>query len=233
MNTVSYPIALRLEGRRVLVIGGGSVASRRILGLLDARAAVTVIATNVSDDIRALSESGAITLREGAYESGMSSGFALVLIATDDGSLNHTIAREARGSGSLVNRADAPDDCDFHVPSVVRSGTFTISLDSAGQAPVVTAMLSRALRQVALGHEPLARLVARLRPTLLSHPRGLSIMRGLATESVRDALASGDRAAAEIALRWVAGEGVEVGGALDEALAGTKAALVDQGDDPR
>ncbi len=139
-----YPISLNLSGRRCLVVGGGGVALRKIDGLLEEGAEVTVVAREPCAAIEKLAAAGRIELQHRAYRSGEATGFALVMVATDDNETNRQVFSEADSAGILANVADVPDLCHFHLPARVRRGTLQLGIASAGEAPFAV----RRLRQV-------------------------------------------------------------------------------------
>lgn len=139
-----YPVVLDLEGRRCVVVGGGSIAEHKVRGLLEAGAAVTVVAQEATGGLRALAEQGALTLVPRAYRAGDLDGAFLAIAATDDTAVNAEVYGEARQRGVLLNAVDDSQHCDFAAPSVVRRGDLSISVSTAGKAPA----LARRLREV-------------------------------------------------------------------------------------
>jgi len=139
-----YPIRLNLSGRRCLVVGGGVVALRKVDGLLEEDAEVTVIALVPCDGLEKLQAAGRIELQRRAYRDGEAAEFALVMAATDDYNNNRQIFFDADGAGVLANVVDDPDLCSFHLPARVRRGTLQLGIASAGEAPFAV----RRLRQV-------------------------------------------------------------------------------------
>src|SRR6476659_9326610 len=95
---VVYPVGLRLLGRRVVVVGGGQVAHRRVAGLLDARAEVTVVSPAVTPALEALVEPGVLTWLPRAYEAGDLAGAWYVVAATDSPEVNAAVAAEAEAA---------------------------------------------------------------------------------------------------------------------------------------
>src|SRR3954469_23211799 len=86
-----YPVGLRLAGRRVVVVGGGQVAHRRVAGLLDAGADVTVVSPQVTPALESLVASGGLTLVPRRYESGDLDGAWYAVAATDDPQVNAAV----------------------------------------------------------------------------------------------------------------------------------------------
>jgi siroheme synthase-like protein len=125
------PVMLRVRGRSVVIVGGGSVAKRRAASLLDSGATVTVIAPVIDSDLAAMN----IIKHQRPYQGGDLRGAFLVIIATDDPAANAAAAEEAEREGVLVNRADEPELGDVTVPAHTRIGPVTVSVGSGGISP--------------------------------------------------------------------------------------------------
>jgi hydroxymethylbilane synthase len=133
-----YPVALSLRGRRVLVAGGGSVAERKIRGLLEAGAAVTVVSPALCPPLAVLAHAGRIAWLARPYERADLEGAVLAFAATGDDAVNAAIAADGRHAGVLVNDASDAARGDFATPAVHRSGALTVTVDSAGLSPSFT-----------------------------------------------------------------------------------------------
>ncbi|MHB8574805.1 MAG: precorrin-2 dehydrogenase/sirohydrochlorin ferrochelatase family protein [Dehalococcoidia bacterium] len=138
-----YPVFLELTGRRVLVVGGGSVAIQKVRGLLNANAIVTVVSPSLNDELIALAQDGAISHVHRDYAGGDVDGYDLVMTATDDGETNTAVAADARAQKIWVNSADDVPNCDFILPSVVRKGKIVVAASTGGASPA----LARRLRE--------------------------------------------------------------------------------------
>ncbi len=142
-----YPVMLSLNGRRCLVVGGGGVALRKVEGLLAAGARVSVVAPEPVGQLVDLASRGEIALERRAYRSGEAAGFYLVFAATDDNGVNQRVSGDAEKAGVLVNVADEPDLCAFHLPARVQRGSLQLAVASAGEAPFVVRRLRQALEK--------------------------------------------------------------------------------------
>ncbi|NOZ25181.1 MAG: bifunctional precorrin-2 dehydrogenase/sirohydrochlorin ferrochelatase [Nitrospirae bacterium] len=160
-----YPVFLDLRGRRCIVIGGGDVAERKVLALLDAGAEVTVISPELTAGLDGLKRAGRIEHAERRYQDGDLEGAFIVIAATSDMEVNRKVSRDA---GNIpVNVVDVPDLCTFIVPSVVRRGDLTIAVSTSGASPA----LSRSIREEMEGlytedFSILVRHLARIRKAL-------------------------------------------------------------------
>ena len=138
-----FPIVLEMTGRRCLVIGGGVVAERKIAGLLEVGAAVTVISPEVTAAILNWAKNHSIQLTARCYQNGDLSGHELVFVATDDPDVNDQVYHEGQSCGVWVNAADDPAHCDFILPAVIRRGELTVAISTGGASPAAT----RAIRE--------------------------------------------------------------------------------------
>ncbi len=130
---VLYPVDLVVEGRRCVVVGGGSVAARKVEGLVAAGADVVVIAPEIDDQIRSL----AVQLVERSYRCGDLEGAWLAIAATDDGEVNRAIRADGDRARVWVNAVDDPVACSFTLPAVVRRGPVMVTVSTAGHSPAL------------------------------------------------------------------------------------------------
>ncbi len=136
-----YPVFLNLEGKSCIVIGGGEVAERKVLALLDAGAAVTVISPELTERLAGLKREGRIAHTQRRYQEGDLTGAFIVIAATSDMDVNRKVSGDA---GNIpVNVVDVPALCTFIVPSVVRRGELAMAVSTSGASPA----LSRSIRK--------------------------------------------------------------------------------------
>lgn len=168
------PIFIEMKQRRCLVIGGGSVAERKIAGLLEAGATVTVISPDVSETIARWSKNKVIQLTARPYQPGDLAGHDIAFIATDDEGSNTTAYNEGRERGIWVNAADDPAHCDFILPSVLRRGDLTVAVSTGGGSPALARTIREELEiHLSREYEQLADLAAEARAEL--QKRSLSV----------------------------------------------------------
>ncbi len=159
-----YPVFMNLTDRACLVVGGGNVAEGKVQGLLAAHAAVTVVSPQLSNQLRDLVQSNQIQHVEREYDSGDIDGQDLCFVATDDGAINARVATDCRDRGIWVNAADDPPNCDFILPSVVRSGKIVVAASTGGSSPAMARRLREELTVfLAEDYAPLADLLAEVR----------------------------------------------------------------------
>ena len=142
-----YPIFMEMHGRRVLLVGGGNVANEKLGKLVDAGAAVTIVAPGLIPAVRAFVDADDAEWRDRAYEPGDVEGFELVMVATDDGAVNASVAAEARARGIWVNAADDVANCDFILPSLAKRGRIAIAASTGGASPALARWLRECLEE--------------------------------------------------------------------------------------
>jgi precorrin-2 dehydrogenase/sirohydrochlorin ferrochelatase len=201
-TAIDYPVCLRLQGKRVLLIGAGTIAEGRALQLIEAGARLRMIAPEATATLRHLAAEGQLELLERAYAMGDLHGYALVFVATDDRRVSQAVAEEARALGVWLNAADEPDLCDFTLPSVGRRGPITVTVSTGGQAPALARHLrQRLVDQISLHHVQLARLSGWFRERLPRGPARVRLLRLLVEEDIGGLLARGQRRAAWARIR--------------------------------
>ena len=163
-----YPVHLDINNRKVLVVGGGSVGSRKVKTLLDCGARVTVVSPEVSRQLRELAASGDIKLAERSYQSEDLNGVFVVIGATDDETLNQQISSDADRLNTLCNIADRPEVCNFILPSIVQRDDLVITISTSGQSPALAKKLRKSLEnQFGEEYGTLLQLMGAIRKKLL------------------------------------------------------------------
>jgi siroheme synthase-like protein len=137
-----YPIFLtELAARRCLVIGGSDEAERKVQGLLDCEASVTVLSAGLTAQLHDWVGNGMITWIPRAYEPGDLQGAFLVIVTDRNSHITERICQEAHELGTLLNVADDPAHSIFVAGSVVRQGPLTIAISTSGCAPALAVRL--------------------------------------------------------------------------------------------
>jgi siroheme synthase-like protein len=159
-----FPVYLNLSSKRVVVIGGGCVAERKVVSLSGAGAEITVISPDLTPNLLSLAKSNAISWQKRVYAPGDCAGATLVFSATDDPAISRAVWEEATTAGILVNTADQPSLCDFIMPAVVRRGDLAVAISTGGSSPALAAILREELLEV-LGpeYEELLELLSKAR----------------------------------------------------------------------
>ena len=163
-----YPVHLDINNRKVLVVGGGGVGTRKVRTLLACGARVTVVSLEASRQLRDLATSGEIVLEERSYQSDDLSGMFLVIGATNDEKLNRQISGDADRLNILCNIADRPEVCNFILPSIVHRDDLVITISTSGKSPALAKKLRKALeKQFGEEYGTLLRLMGAIRKKLL------------------------------------------------------------------
>lgn len=197
-----YPIHLDLQGRPVLLVGGGVIAEGKTAQLLDAGAKVHIISPTLTTRLTELVEQCALTWRTGEFRVTDLDGIFLVFSATAEQNVNEAVARAAAERHLLCNVVDQPALCNFITPALVTRGALQVSISTAGGSPSVAQLVKRHIA-AAIGEEygELLELAAQLRAELKMRGVGYAERRDLLNAFVEsEALAllrAGRRAEAE------------------------------------
>jgi precorrin-2 dehydrogenase/sirohydrochlorin ferrochelatase len=143
VSGAAYPVMLDVSRLRVLVVGGGAVATRKVAGLVEAGGRPDVVSPAVTDALRGMIEGAGLDWQARPYRTGDAARFRLVFAATDRPDVNQWIADDGRAGGALVSRADEGGESDFHVPSHIRRDDVVVALATGGASP----LLARRLRE--------------------------------------------------------------------------------------
>jgi uroporphyrin-III C-methyltransferase/precorrin-2 dehydrogenase/sirohydrochlorin ferrochelatase len=127
-----YPLALRLEGRRVLVVGGGAVATRRVPALLEAGARVEIVAPSLTPALQGYVDAGRLTFSARRFEPADVDGAWLVQVAIDDASAAAEVTAAAEARRVFCVRADDRDAATAWTPAVTRHGPVTVAVTDGG-----------------------------------------------------------------------------------------------------
>jgi precorrin-2 dehydrogenase/sirohydrochlorin ferrochelatase len=143
-----YPIFLELNGRRVVIIGGGSVATRKAETIFGTGARLVVVAPRIDETLRGVCASTTAELIESKYSKDYLAGATLVIAATNDETLNRQIYKDCQELEILCNVVDSPELCDFYVPAVVQRGDLQIALGTDGKCPAYAGHLRKKLEKI-------------------------------------------------------------------------------------
>jgi len=142
-----YPIYLDIKNRNCLVVGGGSVGTRKVLTLLACGANVTVVSLAATEKLHQLSNNGEIKLEERPFQTTDLDDRFLVIGCTDNQDLNVNIHAEAERHGLLCNIADRPKVCNFILPSIVNRGDLIVAISTSGKSPAFAKKLRKHLEK--------------------------------------------------------------------------------------
>lgn len=164
-----YPVLIHLDGEKVVVVGGGPVAERKIETLLEYGADVQVVSRDLTPRLRKYSEGGTIGFLGQEFNEDCLEEAFMVIAATDNPRLNHQVSKKAKEKGLLVNAVDQPSDCNFIVPSILRRGDFLIAVSTSGKSPALAKKVREELEErFGNEYESLLILMGRIREEILS-----------------------------------------------------------------
>jgi siroheme synthase-like protein len=132
-----YPILLNMRGRKCLVVGGGSVALRKVQAMLENGANIEVISPTFCPELNQMAKDGAIQIHQKSYNTKDLKNAFITIAATDDVKTNENIAADARRQRVLVNVVDDPNNSDFIVPSQFRCGDVIVAVSTSGRSPAL------------------------------------------------------------------------------------------------
>lgn len=152
-----FPMFVDMTERECLIVGGGNVAYRKVIVMLDFGAKVTVVAEDICDELRKLTiddiasedktgsytanKENRITFIKRRFERKDCDGMEMVIAATDDSALNHEIAEYCKAKDIMVNAVDQKADCSFIFPSYIKEKNLVAAFSSGGNSPVLTQYL--------------------------------------------------------------------------------------------
>ncbi|MDN5892270.1 MAG: siroheme synthase CysG, partial [Psychrobacter sp.] len=166
MNT--FPLFFKLEGRKVLIVGGGDVALRKADLLSRAGACITILAPDICAELQALLTNNKTDAKHQLiyenYNKTYMTGARVIIAGTDDEALNHQIHADATELNIPVNVVDTPYLCDFIFPAIIDRNPIVIGISSNGKAPVLARLLRARLETlIPQGYGKLAKLAGEFR----------------------------------------------------------------------
>jgi precorrin-2 dehydrogenase / sirohydrochlorin ferrochelatase len=210
-----YPVMLRLEGQRCVVVGGGRVAVRKVAGLLEAGAEVVVISPHFDTSLLKLAAEGLIQTQQNSYTPGMLMVLQplLVFAATNSSEVNQQVVNEARSLNLMVNAVDDMSNSGFSSMAVIRRGSISIGIATNGASPALSAYLKTQIA-AAVGEEYtlMAHWLAELRPLvsnkLTTNAAREMFWRSVVASPILEHLRQGDEALAHAELEklWAEAE---------------------------
>ncbi len=160
MKEPYFPLFMNLSGQKIVTVGGGRIALRRIKTLLPFGAEICVIAPRLCGELEKIcrERADAVQVLRRTYRPEDVKNADLVLAATDSREVNRMIGQECREKGILVNVADDHTLCDFYFPSVVMTEDTVIGISSGGASPGKTKQMRRDIENLLKTSEELHKL---------------------------------------------------------------------------
>jgi siroheme synthase-like protein len=205
----AYPVFFDLTRHPCVVIGGGTVAERKVAGLVEAGATVTVISPRLTTGLGQWADDGVVQYIARPYQSGDLTGFFLAFVTTGNPTVDATVFADGRASGVLVNSADDPTHCDFFLPALIRRGDLAIAVSTGGTSPALARVMREELQSiVGEDYTLLAEIAAAMRREVRSGSRvltGEQWTTALKEPKFRELVREGQREEAMTRLRTVLG----------------------------
>ena len=142
-----YPIFARLEGLKIVVVGGGRVAQRKVESLLESGAEILVISPELTADLTKRFEQGEIKVLQRPYNKGDLADAWLVIAATGNKTIDEAISTEAKDNRILCNVVDDTQLCSFQVPSLLSQGNLQIAVSTGGASPALAKRIREKLEE--------------------------------------------------------------------------------------
>ena len=145
MTKSLYTININLSNKNCLVVGAGNVSERKIKGLLETEANITIVSPEFTEGILALKDYPKLKIATREFRENDLDNIFLAIAATNNKSLNSKIAALCNEKGILVNVVDDPENSSFFVPSIVRRGDLSIAISTGGKSPALASKIGREL----------------------------------------------------------------------------------------
>jgi siroheme synthase-like protein len=167
-----WPVNLLVRDRRVVVVGGGRVAARKIEPLLDLGARVEVVAPALNDEVAAWRDAGRLVAHERRFAPTDLDGAWLAVTATDDAAVNAAVHEAGEARRVWVNSADDPANCSFTLMSVVRRADVVVAIGTGGRSPALATWLKQHVtEEMGPEYETLLELLSEARESLRAEGR--------------------------------------------------------------
>jgi len=163
-----YPVYLDIEGRKCVVVGGGTVAARKAKSLTDAGAEVKLVSPKFCRPLLDQAKKGRVRLSRKRFEARDLDGAFLAIACSNDRKVNDRVHEAAKRRGALVNVVDSPEQCDFIVPSVVSRGALTIAISTSAVSPALARRIREELeKRYGSNYATFLALMEKSRPKIL------------------------------------------------------------------
>jgi len=143
-----FPAFLKLDNKKILIVGGGGVAYEKLEHLLDFTQDIYIIAPEISTQMSKTIKEKSLGFEKRAYKTADIKEFAIVIVAVDDIELQSEIFQESKQYNCLCNSVDSIDYCDFIFPSYVKKDDLTIAISTSGASPAMAKHLKRYLKNI-------------------------------------------------------------------------------------
>ena len=190
-----FPFFVDIEGKRCLIAGGGAVACRKALALMDYGPDIVVVAPRVIPEMeRLIKESlGRLTWRCREFEESDLENMDFVIVGTSDKGLNRMISTWCRERRIPVNVADMQEECSFIFPALIKEGDITVGISTGGNSPVLARYLKRKFKEVIPeGFGSLAKQLGSYRDMVRERVDSLAVRRSVFRAMTEEGIRQGD-----------------------------------------
>ncbi|MEE8588329.1 MAG: bifunctional precorrin-2 dehydrogenase/sirohydrochlorin ferrochelatase [Sulfurimonadaceae bacterium] len=142
-----FPAFLKLDNKKILIVGGGYIAYEKLDHLLDFTYDIKVIAPELSTEMQNRIDQEGLLFEKRKYEMGDIKDYAVVIVAVDDIPLQAEIFKESKSYNCLCNAVDSVDYCDFIFPSYIKKDDLTIAVSTSGASPAMAKHIRRFLEE--------------------------------------------------------------------------------------
>ncbi len=143
-----FPLFVDLRGKKILVVGGGRIALRRIRTLTEFTEKVTVVSPELCPELLPLEAEGKLEVFRRSYASSDPEGAALVLAATNDRAVNEAVRDDCKRLGIPVNVSSDRHESDFYFPGIALRGDYVAGVSASGQDHAGAKKLTEAIREL-------------------------------------------------------------------------------------
>jgi len=182
-----FPVFLKLDGRRVLVVGAGKLAEPKIEALLTAGASLLVVAPKASSNVQRWAREKKLCWEERTFEFTDLEGVCLVVCATSSAAINLAVFEESRLRGLLCSVVDEKELADYLFPTVLRRGALQLAISTAGNSPALEQrLLDELTEQYGPEYEGWLEWLGKARASIFADPlsprRRRTLLRKLASQ---------------------------------------------------
>lgn len=141
-----YPLHIDLANKKIVIVGGGAVATRKVKGFLTSHAQIQVISPEITGELSRLAQAGEIIWKEKGFNPADLQDAFLIIAATNDYETNELVRASAE-KNQLINAADEFEKSNCIVPSIIKRGKLTLSISTSGASPILTKKLRQNLEE--------------------------------------------------------------------------------------